>query len=92
MILAHSYRSDCTSDSDGGITIYDSASDCTGSSTYEDLSVCTLVDDAIINVYSKIAGCTLQNKANYSHPFTVTSMQNTTKTKKYKLPKLFNYH
>lgn len=86
----NSYQSSCTSNTEGGITVYDSASDCTGSSTFEDLSVCTLVDDSIINVYSKIAGCSLQNKGNYSH--SLTTMQNTTTTKKYKLPKLFNYH
>lgn len=53
-----SYNSTCSSSTVGEIQIFDGNNGCSGTaSSVEDLSRCTLVDDSIINVYSKIADC-----------------------------------
>mmetsp|Transcript_47481 Transcript_47481/g.42575 ORF Transcript_47481/g.42575 Transcript_47481/m.42575 type:complete len:221 (+) Transcript_47481:86-748(+) len=51
-----SYTSFCSSNTVGNITTYTNGG-CSGTGTIEDLSVCKLVDDSVINVYAKIAGC-----------------------------------
>ena len=56
------HSSTCSSNTVGEIQVFDNNNGCTGTaSSVEDLSQCTLVDDSIINVYSKIAGCNLSS-------------------------------